>query len=219
MQKLKKYTLGLHGSISSVQKLCLEKNIVYLENAEASIHITSALLNSIHLFLIPLTSKGKFGFINRLGELIHDFSYDEYRGDFIKDTSVVAVRKGNKWSVMDSKGNELLPFEYTTIWPSKDSTLVSIQNYEGWKVIDAVTKKTIVPLRKYDYIEGFRFGFARFKKDGLWGVVNKDGREILPPLYEGLLDFYKNWDKPETKVRKPGESKWQKFNLIQLENQ
>lgn len=216
MKRVKQYTPGQHNRVVGERRRQLEANISKLASIATSVPLSTKLLECINLVLIPVVNGGKLGFINKMGELVCGFNYDSYMGEFTSKDIVVAVRKGKKWSVVNSDGVELFPFEYTTISPSKDSLLVTVQNYDGWQVIDTSSKEVIVPLNTYEYIGGFRFGFARVKRNGLWGVISSDGRLVLDAIYTDLLDFYNNWDYPETKVKETPDSEWKLINLNKI---
>ena len=216
MIETKQYTPGLHDRIIGEQRRQLDAKISKLVSNDTYVPLSSMLLNSVNLVLIPVVNRGKLGFINKKGELVCGFNYDSHIGEFTSKEVVVAVRKDKKWSVINSDGLELFPFEYTTIRPSKDSSLVTMQNYDGWQVIDTRTNEVIVPLKTFEYIEGFRFGFARVKNDGLWGVISNSGRLVLDTKYTDLIDFYYNWDSAETKVKETPDSEWKLINLNEI---
>lgn len=43
---------------------------------------------------------------------------------------------------------------------------------------------------KYDQLQGFSEGLAPVCRDGLWGYINKHGREIIPCRFEKCMPFY-----------------------------
>lgn len=213
---MKTYHPGLHDKIVGEKKREIQANVSFLTVNGITMPVSWELLRSISLLLIPIVKNGKYGFINNRGEIIVDCLYDEIKGTFLNEENIVAVRINKKWSVIDSNGTELLDFKYSHIWPSKDSTLATLQTYNACEVVDTFTNETIINSGKYDYIEGFRFGFARVKNNGKWGVVNSKGKQVLAPKYADLMDFYNNWDKPETKLRENSDSEWLVINLNEL---
>ena len=124
-------------------------NIAAFKNSGAQLFVTLDLLESLSLYLIPFIENGKYGFVDRMCKRVIEPIYDGVKGSFFYINNYVAVKKENKWSVIDSKGNVIFPFKYTFIFPSPDSSLVTCCDYSGWSVIDANTKNIIVDSSKY----------------------------------------------------------------------
>lgn len=208
--EIKEYTPGLNYKSREAQRK-LRGNIYQLINKGIYILPTCGMLVG-KLLYIPIIDKGKIGFIDCQGNIVCIPKYDDIKGEFFSQSNILAVKLKQKWSAINSNFTELLPFDFYCIWPSKDSSLVTVEmSIDGkyqWSVIDVQSKNTIVPYKRYSLIEGFRFGYARVKKDGLYGVINEKGEEIIPTKYSELLEFYDNWDKPETKVKLNSNDNW-----------
>lgn len=81
--------------------------------------------------------------------------------------------------------------------------LASIMKDGKWSVVDK-NNNEVVPSGKYDYIDGFdKCGLARVKINGKthihdpekstkdkWGVIDIEGKEILPLIYSEIWAFY-----------------------------
>lgn len=214
---IKLYHPGLNNTIRSSQKQLLYSNIDRIKKNSCSILISEELFRNISLILIPIVdNNNKIGFVDNLGNIVITPIYDKIKGAFRMEQDVVAASRNKRWTVIDIRGKELLPCKFTTIWPSKDSCIVSLQTYSGWSVMDVHNDEIIIPEGEYNYIEGFRYGYARVKKNGLWGVINAIGKVVIPAEYKDMLDFYENWDKPETKVRKSEDDEWEHISLLDL---
>lgn len=189
----------------------MKTNLSQLINKGIYIFPTCGMLER-NIHYIPIIGNGKIGFIDCLGNIVCKPKYDAIKGEFYSEQNIVAVELGKKWSIINSSFMELMAFEYSCIWPSKDSSLASVERIiDGkyqWAVINVQSDNTIVPYGRYSLIEGFRFGYARVKKGGAYGVINKKGDEIIPTKYSDLLEFYDNWNKPETKVKLNSNDKW-----------
>lgn len=217
VDNIKQYEPGYNCMQRFATNQMLNTNIAKLRNESFSLLLAKDLISNISLSLIPIVNEyGKIGFIDHCCNLVVPPIYDNIKGCFLSDEHIVAVSKNKKWTVLDSKGKELLPFEYSTIHPSRDSSIVSTQRFSKWQVVDIKSGKVIVEEGLYDYIDGFRYGFARVKKNGLWGVIKNDGKLVLPTEYLDLMDFYYNGDKPETRIRKSSIDTWQVVNLLTL---
>jgi hypothetical protein len=176
-------------------------NIAAMERKGIHFFISLDLLNAIDLYLIPIVKNGKYGFVNKMAQIVVDPIYDGVKGSFFKSECYVAVKKGVFWSIIDSLGNELLPFKYKTIFPSPDSSLVTCNDYSGWSVVNLKDLSVVVDAGKFELIEGFRFGYARVKNDGKWGIIDTQGELVRNPEFESMYPWYE-WIAPTTKVKK-----------------
>ena len=179
-------------------------NLAQLKKRGISLFFSLDLLDSIDLYLIPFMEKGKYGFINKRAQIIVEPIYDDIKGSFFNEDNYVAVKKGNLWSAINSKGEELLPFSYSLILHSSDSSLITCNN-SGWSVIDLSNLRTVVETGIYEIIEHFKFGFARVKKNGKWGIINAQGELVLDTKYETLYPWFE-WNEPTTKIKETPNS-------------
>ena len=84
-----------------------------------------------------------------------------------------------------------------------------------WGVCD-LSGNIIVPFGKYDWIDGFERGLARVKirhesnamanNSNKWGIINTDGEEVLPVVYDNIWNFLGK-NRFSTRVEKDGEVK------------
>ena len=97
---------------------------------------------------VAVKKEGKWGFINKNGDLIVPFEYDSCLNYFNKN--IVAVEKDNKWGFVDKSGNVVIPFEYDVVQYIKEGFYVvgySVENSADQKVgIIDNNGNTIVPL-------------------------------------------------------------------------
>jgi hypothetical protein len=61
--------------------------------------------------------------------------------------------------------------------------------------------------KKYDYVASFFEGRACVKKNGKWGYVDLDGREIIPLTYDEARPFFKG----RARVKKKREMGFRRF--------
>lgn len=191
-------------------------NVAFLNKEEINIFLSVDLLDSIDLYLIPIMQYGKYGFINKIAQIAIAPVFDVIEGAFFTAENYVAVRKGSRWSAIDSTGKELLPYIYTKIFPSPDSSLVTCCDYAGKSVIDLKTGNVIVKSGTYDIIEGFRYGFARVRNNGKWGIINTNGELVLDTQYEKIQSWYE-WYEPTTIICKTKDGHDEKRWLNSLE--
>lgn len=159
--------------------------------------------------LIPYVQNktGLIGFINKRGHTKFTYSFNSVYDDFYSVDDVVRVGEwavcGDKHifvkSVIKTDGRYLFKDRYKEIIMSEDRQRFVVENSKGeWAVIDRAEKE-IVPYGKYDWIDGFRNGVARVKQgkitngnnigEKLWGIINTEGKEILPVAFPNIHSF------------------------------
>ncbi len=170
--------------------------------------------------LIPFIQNQKIGFVDKDSTIIVEPKYEIIYGDFIEDTDLVKVgirysygfprSSGRietydryKWGLLDSTGNEVFKCNYARISISDDKKLFTLQSYKyGYCVVDMNGNK-IVPYDTFSIIDGYTKGYARVKKNGKWGIIDTEGRVVLPVDYDQVWYFHtKNYD--STFVTKEG---------------
>lgn len=167
--------------------------------------------------LIPfMTTFHKMGMMNHRGEVVIKPEYDKICNDIYKESDVIVVGKlhpygfirksggvdarvSYRYGVIDTQGNVVLELEYKFIFLGLGCDRITVVSDLGFCVCD--TKgNTIVPYGKYKYIDGFDKGLARVKnKDKQWGIINVNGEEVLPLVFNNIWNFY-NKDRLSTYV-------------------
>ena len=169
--------------------------------------------------LIPFTSGERIGFVNRNKEVVVQPKYTMYYGDcysvmdyikvgveynygFPRTNNKVAAYSRSLYGLMNYKGEFILEPENTVLLASKNSEirLFTVQKKEGEYGVVNLDGDEVIPFGKYDYIGGFDKGFARVKigkrssgyvdNGNLWGVINEDGVEVIPLIYEKVWPIY-----------------------------
>lgn len=151
---------------------------------------------------------GKSGYINNLGKQITPFKYDTLTR-FSNGLASVCIK--DKCGYIDKTGKEVIPLKYIrpkTYWeglsPNNSASSESYSNGLA-PVCKNIDKGTVkcgyvsknneikIPL-KYSDITSFKNGFAAVRAAGHWGLINSDGKEIVPLNYtyfdlpkEGLI--------------------------------
>lgn len=200
MEEKKIYTPGQYDRIVRERQRAQDANAAKFNKSGNRILLSRCLLDSIDMLLIPFVEDDKIGFINKLGETVVEPKYDEVSGDMRSEDSFVSVCKDKVWNVINYQGKELLDNKVTSIIkPGYDCPLATIQNQKESQVINVLTNAVLVN-GEYDYIGGFRYGFARVRKNGLWGIINDQGQLVVEPQYTDMYRFYE-WKEPTTVVK------------------
>ena len=214
--EMKSYQPGLYDA--TVREVQRQKaaNICKFNDDNNQLLLNVDVLDSISLYLIPFMKGNKIGFINKEGIVVINPIYDKHKGNFLSEENIVAVQKGEKWSVIDCTGKELLPFKYNLIFPSCDSKLVVFETWDGYEVMDLASEPyKVISKNEYKPIFAFRYGFAKVKKDGKWGIINSSGKLVLDTKFSDMYSFH-DYPKPTTLVRETENSELQIINLYDL---
>lgn len=145
---------------------------------------------------------GKWGFINRDGDLVIPYQYDFADG--------LIVTKDGKKGRIDSVGKLVVPMEYTTLVHAFPFLIASKDNRK-FGFIDYYTGNLAIPFLYdecrpfdneilifqnqeggYDYKNPTRL--AAVKLNGSWGFINKTNKFVIPPVYAVVQNFStSNW--------------------------
>lgn len=160
--------------------------------------------------LIPFSYYDHFGMMNKCGEVVVEPKFDRILDSCHKESDVVRVGiyytygfnratkepstfLGTKWGLVDSKGNFLLEPVYRSIGVSEDKRILTIQHMDGQYEVITIDGEVVVPKGTYPYIDTFYNGYARVnKRDGEnknWGLIDAQGKEVLPLIYSNIWNF------------------------------
>jgi hypothetical protein len=148
----------------------------------------------------------KWGVINKLGNEFIPIKYDEignssrlpkFIAPFKFHKGLAAVRLNGKWGFVDMSGNEAIPIEleYDQVDLFDDGLAkVTKMDIDGgtfaikYGFIDFLGKE-VIPLAKYDNVDHFCEGIVKVESNDLYGLVNKNGVEVVPCIYDTILYF------------------------------
>jgi hypothetical protein len=92
---------------------------------------------------------------------------------------------------------------------SLKSQVPLIKKNKKWILVDSVTKN-VISSKEYDYMSTFKEGFAVVTINNKNGYINKNGREVAPLIFDGLLPFNNGIGI----IRKDFENNESKYGLI-----
>lgn len=158
-----------------------------------------------------INHNNKVGFINKKGELIIPFKYDNYydnvtSNSFLREMisnvnqfseGLVAVRKEMvkndkiiaKYGFIDRKGNTVIPFIYDDAESFKNNlSRVILNGREGY--IDRKGKEVIPVIYKaLNQPESFSEGLVNINNGDKWGYLSRHGETIIPFRYDKAGPF------------------------------
>lgn len=130
---------------------------------------------------------GKKGIINTLGRVVVParYSWLENFNPFM----VLRAKKDSAYGLIDSKGAEILAFEYDRIGEFGEALALIAK---GDKYGYANSKGEVVVPLKYDYrsealVWGkYENGYVKFHKKTKYGILDTKGEEIFPAIFEDV---------------------------------
>jgi hypothetical protein len=138
------------------------------------------------------THKSGWGFINEQGKLVIPFMYDYlpefgFNGDYalVEDWT----NEENKYAIIN-KHNELI-YPFTTDYRYSivsDSLIVVFNTKTSKSKLVNARKKEIIPY-KYTNIETYNDHFFKVRQDSLYGLIDREGIEVLHPEYMEIGQF------------------------------
>ena len=129
-----------------------------------------------------VVENSKKGLLSPHGKVLLDTLYNQILWvdtTFVKNKFL--IEQNGKWAVADTAGKLLTPFLYLSIVPT---------TLGYYQVVDSAgtyfLKPDFTPLSKQHYSKTSLFtdGFALVAKDSLWGIINKNGKEIVTPTFQ-----------------------------------
>lgn len=154
--------------------------------------IKDEVLARIDLYLIPVVSNGKIGFINKQGKIVISPRYDDVRDIFTTENALVRVKIANgRWGVINSRGDFIIPFVYKYIRKiNRYLYEVQIEEYNrSCRGLVNHNNQTIVSPgiygNFYPICNGDRFIVVK-NIEGKMGVLNERGAVVIPTIYDAM---------------------------------
>jgi len=123
----------------------------------------------------------RYGFINKRGNEIVPVKYDliySYRN------GVALAKQNSKWSFINEKGEEIVELFYDYIWDEDASGFLKVFKNNKYGFINNKGEEIILP--KYDYAEDFLHDVSIVRQNGLFGLIDRFGKEVVPVAYKSI---------------------------------
>ena len=171
-----------------------KKEVYYVnkkfEQASPSFSMDYNLSDFENGFASIIDKDGKYGVINRKGEIIVPVEYDfifQYGDD--SESDMFTVEMGDKLVFYDTLGNQVLKpyYDYESHnFFSEGLAVVSRNNKYGFINLNC---KEVIKLQ-YDSAYSFSEGLAAVCLNGKWGFINKRNKVVIPFQYDDVNTFY-----------------------------
>jgi hypothetical protein len=131
-------------------------------------------------------SNGKVGIIDRNNKKVVDFIYDH--AQVMNNPEFIVVKMGDLWGAIDRKGSVVADFKYEYLANMQDGVVWAKLNGK-WGLLD--NKKIWKEVSNIKDAFGFSGGLCvAVNKEGLYGVIDKAGKTVIPFAYDDMGDFY-----------------------------
>lgn len=128
---------------------------------------------------------GKYGYLNTSGEIAIPFNSAQGGFSGFNAFKISRAKSGGKTVLINTKGETIFSTSKGTI-AAADSARVLIytkSNRSGWGYIDY--KQNAITDFSFDHIQFYsESGYSIVERDGLRGVIDYDGKLVLPMVYE-----------------------------------
>lgn len=140
-------------------------------------------------YIISEFKGGEWGFINQKGKEIIPVQYRNVL-DFKEGLAGIQTLSG--WGYINTTGKVVINPAYTEAQDFSEGLATVLRSvkkngylYFYWGYIDK--KHNIVIYFEYENVDNFKNGLANVKKNHKWGVIDTNGNEIIPIIYDSIF--------------------------------
>lgn len=140
-----------------------------------------------HDGLARVLKNDKYGYIDKKGDVVIDYKYDS-AFDFIEGLAIVKIN--DKYGCIDKTGKIVIECIYNWIYGFSEG-LSQVEKNGKYYVIDK-NGKEIFQCSSYQIWSRFNYGLAIIRsndKDDLYGVIDTQGKVIIPCKYKYISDY------------------------------
>ena len=135
------------------------------------------------LALVYDSANAYYGYIDKTGKMVLPYQYTE-AASFKNGFGFVVL--GNRWTIIDTTGRELIPQSYLLIsdYTTEErisSEVFTVSGPNGWGFVNRAGQ---IVSEGYEHADPFSDGMARVSKDGKIGYVNEAGVLVIPCQYD-----------------------------------
>lgn len=135
---------------------------------------------------------GKYGYINREGEMVID---NQFVNAASFSDGLAAVMKDDKWGFIDRTGEMVIAPLYSRV-KRFDSGIAVVVKDEEWVYIDK-EGNVITNFPQTDKLYDFVEGRAIIRRGDNVGIINNKGEVIVEPVYQEIKDYSDGYAKAQ----------------------
>jgi len=146
-------------------------------------------------WLVAALKNEKWGFVAKGGNVIIDFQFDAVLETFENDRYPLVIKDGLKFRIKNTgepvgkiinmkeeAAAKLLRSKYKYVLDFKNGFAIVLDSNDRYGFIDESKNEVVHP--KYDFACDFKEGIALVRLNNKWGLVNRYGQEVVPPIYD-----------------------------------
>ena len=122
----------------------------------------------------------KVGLLDRFGEIVLPATYRDIR---IDNDGGITVRPFPLWKELDSRNTEVRTISADNIAPDGKYYRITVSGRQG--TVNSELKTVIEPV--YEHMDTFAGNATVARKDGKYGVINRNGKTIVPFEHDSLF--------------------------------
>lgn len=133
--------------------------------------------------IAAVSNRGEWGYIDRLGKLLIDYKYADAT-PFKNGHSIVRRTMSKTVGMINTRGQMVVDSKtYLQLYFPKDGMIAARKQGSGkWGFVNTSGKLAIEP--QYSKVTSFGDGHALAKADVRYAVIDKQGREVAPAMFE-----------------------------------
>jgi hypothetical protein len=164
-----------------------------LEKVNTVLTTLSKILSSNSQHLIPYRKTNKWGFCNTQKQILIECIYDS-ADFFINDCAIIGI--GEKYGLINSAGNIILPVEYNTIINFSNG-IIGVEKDGGLRYFRIHFNELLPTQYIYESegfeIEAFSEGLKCVSSDDKFGFIGLQGIEVIQCIMIRLTDSQMDW--------------------------
>ncbi len=133
--------------------------------------------------LLPVKVDGKWGYIDKTGQVVIQPQFDEAK---IFSEGLTAVRIGSKWGYINQTGQVIIQPQFDYASRFEEGLALVLINKKGGYINQ---KGEVVIQPQFDALGPFAEGLAVVKIGKQYGYIDQNGKVIIQPLFDLALDF------------------------------
>lgn len=143
--------------------------------------------------LMIVSREGKFGYVNKKGEEVSAFIYEEIKPFACKGSYrerewlVAAAKKEGKWGYLNRSCQEICPFIYDWVHPK--GLVVMKEGKYGFLPAQADSRAVL----EHDSLLVLKEGFYAGQNDQQWKLINSKGKTIYPHPVDSFKILSYSW--------------------------